>query len=195
VVIESGTHDELMATRPADSTAREEHGAAAGGAPPALLLPTRAKTHCSNQSSGSSQSIANSGQAVTDEAYESREPRPLLPVRSQSASHGLVPTGVEQPKERASYKKLWNAASGVSNDKLPMNAMAKKVEKMEAELSQMKGRMSRMRNMKMTLLGKTAVEDDTAATALPGIGGDAVASGGMSASSPRKINRSGTSRW
>jgi len=196
VVIESGTHDELMATRPADSTAREEHGAAAGGAPPALLLPTRAKTHCSNQSSGSSQSIANSGQAVTDEAYESREPPPpLLPVRSQSASHGLVQTGVEQPKERASYKKLWNAASGVSNDKLSMNAMAKKVEKMEAELSQMKGRMSRMRNMKMTLLGKTAVEDDTAATALPGIGGDAVASGGMSASSPRKINRSGTSRW
>jgi len=119
----------------------------------------------------------------------------LCQVRSQSASHGLVQTGVEQPKERASYKKLWNAASGVSNDKLSMNAMAKKVEKMEAELSQMKGRMSRMRNMKMTLLGKTAVEDDTAATALPGIGGDAVASGGMSASSPRKINRSGTSRW
>ena len=78
----------------------------------------------------------------------------LCQVRSQSASHGLVPTGVEQPKERASYKKLWNAASGVSNDKLSMNAMAKRVEKMEAELSQMKGRMSRMRNMKMTLLGQ-----------------------------------------
>ena len=82
VVIESGTHDELMATRPANSTACEEPGAAAGGAPPALLLPTRAKTHCS------SQSIANSGQAVTDEAYESREPRPLLPVRRQVRTKG-----------------------------------------------------------------------------------------------------------
>ena len=102
---------------------------------------------------------------------------------------------MERPKERASYRKLWDAASDVSSDKLSMNAMAKKVDAMEAELSQMKDRMSRMRHMKMTLLGTATIEDDTAPTAMCGIGGDAVASGGMSVSSPRMLNRSGTSRW
>jgi len=183
-VAESGSHDQLMAkdVKLDDSVHDSESNASIED-----MMPVRAKTALGGSDGGAT--------AAGNDASSKRAP-PLVANRSKSATSGLLASGAEKQPTPASYKRLWDAASGTSTDKLSMNAMAKKIETMEAEIVGMKVKMTRMRAKKLALLGQTADEFETGVTVLSGIGGDAIVGGDMaSAASPGKLKRTGTVRW
>lgn len=161
VVAEMGSHEQLMAgTGVSQLMAPKQPSAADGGdgAPPVPLKPTRCRT------TGPTEQELELLLARWPSA-EPPSPSPPGLRRSKSSSSATCARD-DAEKPPASYRRLWEAASGAATASLSLAAMAKKAEALEAELAQMKERMEGMRQRKAALLlGHTAIEAETGETA------------------------------
>jgi ABC-type glutathione transport system ATPase component len=139
VVVESGTHDELLAKR---LPALEPAGFAA--AAPRATSPKAASFSRKLQAAA----LGDDDDAPAPPALALAKSAPGGPVGGVGAAAAAAPAA------RASYKKLWDVASGSgSQEKLTVQQMHEKIRKGETEIADLKARLAAVETHTASLRG------------------------------------------